>query len=536
MKIRRFLKLVLMLVLGLSCYVTEIQAQDDSGAVPSKPQHSDSGSGSTPTPTTDAKPLPWKFLAKPMGALDVKQWNSVLTSLDCDDAPKCPMPNDGKLTDLFKATIGEKQLRKSKPIYVVLHVVQYPEPAKDGSSSASSQDLTSKAISDRWYLYRSTQSHYGDPKWTYERFTGQRIYGASSVFFLFLQVNAGVITLQNATQQVGCMIQIAKGGRADKCSGDTKRNEAIKADLDAAKFTDALKQLRDEDVFDSQISSAITSNDLKTPSGDLHFCEATTGDQIAWSGQSGISSRYTRIRYEAAVVKRTPANVENLKTILGLLFGGIAQGKNLSCLNVTANDVLWGAGKIDNIGLPSDISIAGYSVKDADKPVQEADRSSTQIGTTGSYNDEQLYWWDASIGIPVHQIKDLQYSDSDNTVTATQVDKQSAYAMFNLMIRPVDLSNPGDNIWPRILVGFPLSSSPWDKLFAGGAIGLPLKPFKNFQFFAGATFLRTTQPTTLAAGDSASNAQLLNDLRIKTTPKFTFGINVPVKSVIDKLK
>jgi len=105
-----------------------------------------------------------------------------------------------------------------------------------------------------------------------------------------------------------------------------------------------------------------------------------------------------------------------------------------------------------------------------------------------------------------------------------------------MMIHPVDLSNPRDNWWPRILVGFPLASSPWDKLFAGGAIGLPLKPFNNFQFFAGATFIRTTRPATLAAGESATNAQLQNDLKAKTTPKFTFGINVPVKSVIDKLK
>jgi hypothetical protein len=85
-------------------------------------------------------------------------------------------------------------------------------------------------------------------------------------------------------------------------------------------------------------------------------------------------------------------------------------------------------------------------------------------------------------------------------------------------------------------VGFPLASSPWDKLFAGGAVGLPLKPFNNFQFFAGATFLRNKQPATLAPGDIASSAQLQNDLKIKTTPKFTFGINVPVKSVIDRLK
>src|SRR5271169_1735310 len=440
MKIQRCLKLALMLILGLSCYVAEIQAQDDSGAVPSKPQPSDSGSGSTPPPTTNAKPLPWKFLAKPMGALDAKQWNSVLTSFDCDDAPKCPMPDDDKLTDLFRATIGEKQLRKSKPIYVVLHVVQYPESAKDGSTS--SQDLTGTSISDHWYLYRSSKSHYGDPKWTYEKFSGQRIYGASSVFFLFLQVNAGVVTLQNATRQVNCMIQIAKGGKTDKCGDDTKKNQAIKTDLEQRGLADALRQLPDG-ISDDQISSAInpgTLADLSDKLANLSLCQGGSGDHFQWLGASGISSTYARIRYEAAVVKRTPANIENLKTILGLLLPGAQASAAELCLKIAGNDVLWGAGRIDNIALPSDISIAGYSVKDASKPIQEVDRSSTQIGTTGSYNDEQLYWWDASIGIPVHTIKDLQYSDSNNTVTATQVDKQSAYAMFNLMIHPVDLS------------------------------------------------------------------------------------------------
>jgi hypothetical protein len=345
------------------------------------------------------------------------------------------------------------------------------------------------------------------------------------------------------------MIQLAKGDKTDNCGGDTnddikKKNAAVKSYLDKGKFTDVLNKVTDS--TDAQIDSAIASNDLAIqltkddPNSVLHlqFCEATKGEQLDWSSdQGGISSTDKRIRYEAAVVKRTPANIENLKTIVGLISGNLKAAQ--TCLKIAANDILWGAGRIDNIGLPSDISIAGYSVvndEEVDKRVQEADRSRLQIGTTGSYNDEQLYWWDASIGIPVHKIKDLQYSDSDNTVTARQVDKQSAYAMFNLMIRPVDLSNPGDNKWPRILVGFPLSSSPWDKLFAGGAIGLPLKPVKNFQFFAGATFIRTTQPATLGAGQSATNSQLQTDLRIKTTPKFTFGINVPVKSVIDKLK
>jgi hypothetical protein len=108
------------------------------------------------------------------------------------------------------------------------------------------------------------------------------------------------------------------------------------------------------------------------------------------------------------------------------------------------------------------------------------------------------------------------------------------------MIHPVDLSSSSDsykdNWWPRLLAGFPLASSPWDKLFAGGAIGIPLKPVKDFQFFAGATFINSSKPSTLTAGLTATLAQLENNLKQSTTPKFMFGINVPVKSVIDKLK
>jgi hypothetical protein len=517
----------------LSILVVHALAQ--GGAVPGTAQKPVAAAPADNTPITtpatgDSKPLPWKFLAKPMGALDSNHWSPILKSFDRDAASKWSLSDEKNLNDLFEATIGT--MPKSKPVYLVLHVVEYPD------------SVATKPKSDHWYLYHRSEKHYGDPHWSYAKFTGQRIYGASPVYFLFLHLNAGVITLQNATQQVREILRLAN--TPEKNSDD----KAIRSNLKATGIADLPVKLREKllALTDNEIAGGITLNNLPIQTkeddpksvAELRFCEAARlQDQFDWSsGQGGISSGYKRIRYEAAVVKRTPANVENLKTILGLILGGVAHAAT-SCLGLTDHDILWGAGRIDNIGLPSDITIAGYLLEpdaDVDSPVQEADRARLQIGSTGSYNDEQLYWWDASIGIPVHKIKDLQYSDSDNTVTATQVDKQSAYAMFNIMLHPVDLSSPGDNVWPRILVGFPLASSPWDKLFAGGAIGLPFKPFKNFQFFAGATFLRTTHPATLVAGQTATNSQLQNDLRIKTTPRLTFGINVPVKSVIDKLK
>lgn len=488
----RSVRLALIVVIFSSALVTQSQTGGTSSGLPD-----DSGSAGA-TPSDNSKPLPWKFLASPGGALDSTKWDAAIDALGhCEDPQKCGVPTS-QVRDLVEATAGIDPT-KTKATYVVIHVVDYGDN-----------------IVDHWYLYRSSKGNWGDPAWSYEKFSGQRIYGSTSVLFLFVHRNVPVLTLENGVRQL--------------------------------RDAPPIKALTDEErkgLSDKNLEDALRSNKLKIgESTEFTFCDETSGGQFQWFGNFGIPSAYANVRYESAVVKRSPANIENLKKILGLLFGPKAQAAK-SCISLTTKgsdgkevfDDLWGVGHIDKIGLPSDISIAGYA-KQAGTPLTEQDRQKLLLGTTVSYEDEQLYWWDASIGIPVHKIKDLQYSDSSNTVTATQVDRQSAYAMFNVMFRPVDLaaSAPVRWQWPRLLVGFPLASSPWDKLFAGGAVGLPLKPFNNFQFFAGATFLRNKQPATLAPGDIASSAQLQNDLKIKTTPKFTFGINVPVKSVIDRLK
>jgi hypothetical protein len=55
------------------------------------------------------------------------------------------------------------------------------------------------------------------------------------------------------------------------------------------------------------------------------------------------------------------------------------------------------------------------------------------------------------------------------------------------------------------------------------------------QFFAGIVFNRVSKPQTLAPGAAASPAELANDSRLQTEKKLMIGINVPVKSVLDKL-
>lgn len=434
-------------------------ARAQQGGVSSNPP----GSNAATPSSNDPKPLPWKFLAGPMGLLG-PDWAAELKEFGKPEKWNCRAEKNcapEEVKRLVRETIGI-DLDRANPTYVVIHVV-------DSNSGTSSN------VADWWYLYRSK-----DKKWSFQEFTAQRIYGSPGVLFVFVHLNAKGILEANLTPE---------------------EQSALKA------------------------NSALKNGKI--------LCEQDTKKRLQWLGNGAIVQDYAKVRYDSAVVKRTPANVANLLDILKILGFG-AQGAAACEEKATATLQLWGAGRIEGIGLPSDVSIAGYAAG-KDDAIKDEDRSKIQIGSVGAFNDEQLYWWDASIGIPVHKIKDLQYSESDNTVVAAHVDKQSAYAMFNLMLHPVDLSDPKSNVWPRLLAGFPLSSSPWDSLFAGGGIGIPWKPVQNFQFFAGATFSRNKQPTTLAAGSTATNAQLQNDLRIKFTPKLTFGINVPVKSVLDKL-
>jgi hypothetical protein len=465
------------LMLTLFCALVLPARTETSGAVSSNAPNTPSETNSS-----SAKPLPWKFLASPMGLLG-PNWTSAMFrgfndpgNWDCRTKPNDCTPR--RVSELVDSTLGI-DLEKEKPTYVSIHVVDY------GSTPADS-------ISDSWYLY-----HSKDHKWSFQEFTGQRLYGTPTILFLFIHLNA---------KGLNAGWENAPGINAGEASDRRLEWDALQHNMGIPNPADA-----------------------KHP---VPLCADGTTSHFQWVGSGAVVTTYSNVHYEAAVVKRTPANISNLLDILKIL--KLAQSAE-PCKSISTEQVnIWGAGRIQNIGLPSDVNIAGYLLA-AGQPLTVEERTTTQIGSVGAFNDEQLYWWDASIGVPVSQVKDLNYSTSDNTVVASQVSIQTAYAMFNLMPHPVNLSDPRSNMWPRILLGFPLSSSPWEKLFAGGGIGVPLKQLKYFQIFGGAVFSRSPQPTTLSAGSTATNAQLQNNLRISTTPKFLCGINIPVKSVLDKL-
>jgi len=243
----RSVRLALIVVIFSSALVTQSQTGGTSSGLPD-----DSGSVGA-TPSDNSKPLPWKFLASPGGALDSTKWDAAIDALGhCEDPQKCGVPTS-QVRDLVEATAGIDPT-KTKATYVVIHVVDYGDN-----------------IVDHWYLYRSSKGNWGDPAWSYEKFSGQRIYGSTSVLFLFVHRNVPVLTLENGVRQL--------------------------------RDAPPIKALTDEErkgLSDKNLEDALRSNKLKIgESTEFTFCDETSGGQFQWFGNFGIPSAYANVRYES---------------------------------------------------------------------------------------------------------------------------------------------------------------------------------------------------------------------------------------------
>jgi hypothetical protein len=438
----------------------------------------------TPAATTN-KELPWKPVASPQGVLaleDPTRFETFGDRAKFEDTKKV-------VEELLNATVRKlaSPVLTKKDLVYAIHIVEFGDQVNTGDAGKQSADV--KVKSNSWYLYHKNVS--------FDEFTGQRIFGSRNVVVLFLHVNAKGLLSNELKEQ--------------NCDALTRNSASVPCTAAEA------KEKSTNSVF----------------LGEGALIDASNGLKLRPLGDGAVVSSYADVQYEAAVVKKVAANVQNLLSILKLL-GIVSEAAQLGLRRVvTDNVIVWGSGTITDMTVPSDVHIAGFGFA-IDNPVPAGQRDSLRLGAEAALDNEGRYWWDASIGIPVHKIKDVQYSSSEGTVEAKQVDKQSAYAMFNVMAWPVDIKNPKSSLVPRLLLGFPLSSSPWDSLFVGGGVGIPKIMLGN-QFFAGVVFNRVSKPQTLAAGAAASPAELANDSRLQTEKKLMIGINVPVKSVLDKL-
>lgn len=443
---------------------------------------------SQPTAPNNAaqKDLPWKTVATPQGVLQAATYIDKLREF-ADPAKFRQTKNT--VEDILNRTVRtlSSPILKQRDLYFAIHVVEFADIVQ--STDPANPGGTAKVKSEAWYLYHKGIS--------FAEFTEHRIFGSRDIVVLFLHVNAKGLT-SAVLEETNCP-SLDKAPESLRCTQEERKKDATNRAL-------------------------LNGGMLVDPANSL---------KLAALGDGAVDSAYALVHYEAAVVKKAATNMQNLLSILKI-FGFIAEAEMTGRRRVqTEGVIVWGSGAVTETTVPSDVHVVGYGLA-ADSPIVGTSKDALKLGSEQVFDNEGRYWWDASIGIPVHKIKDVQYSSSDNTVAAKQVDKQSAYAMFNIMLRPIDLKNPKSNLMPRILLGFPLASDPWDRLFVGGGIGLP-RIMLGSQFFIGDVFNRVNQPKTLGAGSTATQAQLQNDSHLKIQNKLMIGINVPVKSVLDKL-
>src|SRR5215469_1388126 len=235
-------------------------------------------------------------------------------------------------------------------------------------------------------------------------------------------------------------------------------------------------------------------------------------------------SKNVKISYKLSVSDIVAANIQDLKALIGVVVGpapttskqgaaaaGIVSPQEiadyrdfLSTFGNRAYDGLYVAAKLKNLNsLPVQITatmnaelpkvgvipgdarahyesskfwgdINPQNTKVQDPAGSDENSGCSTVGDTGtcpetlSVQDEGLYWWDVSVGIPFTSYKQLNY-DFSNTgqVTTQTTSKYSAYAFFVFAPWKEDIVSPPSLGIPHILVGIPFTGSVLDHPFVG---------------------------------------------------------------------
>ena len=223
--------------------------------------------------------------------------------------------------------------------------------------------------------------------------------------------------------------------------------------------------------------------------------------------------------YDFSFTKKTPANVANLLSLASIFATTGALDKSKQ-----PGPNLWGGSFVDTNYVPSDATVTANITNDTAKGPYVA------LDKPKKFDNEGLYWWDFSVGVPIRKIKELQFDTTLNTVTAKEVDTQNAFALLNLYFPPKDIKGTSASWIPHFVGGVAIAKQPLKKFMFGAGFG---PHFTNF--YVGALFTEEKKPATLTEGSTATPDQLNNDLRKHFRPQFTFGINVPVRAVLATL-
>lgn len=213
-----------------------------------------------------------------------------------------------------------------------------------------------------------------------------------------------------------------------------------------------------------------------------------------------------KFAYSYRTVHRLPANVQNLKDLMGVF--GSSNTQNLRGVRTSASPPIgyFAIGTLSG-NPPSDLFLT--AAINTGSGATNLDKAEVK------FDNEGLYHWDISIGAPIVSYKQLQgvAADGGQSLQAN-VDKRNLLALGNFFFKPVDLSDAKFLAVPHLVGGISFASKPLHSAFAGLGWGPAVA-----NFYVGVMILT----------DNLPNHQLDRHY------KLGFGLNLPIRSMASKL-
>jgi hypothetical protein len=172
-------------------------------------------------------------------------------------------------------------------------------------------------------------------------------------------------------------------------------------------------------------------------------------------------------------------------------------------------------------------------------PAKETDckplTSSGKCYFSRTFSVEAYQYWNVGINIVTRGPRENKYAlSSSGVVTQTHTLHAPLIAAFD--ISPWARKLPMDK-YPYIQVGVPLSGSAFHMPYFG--LAQPLR-FTNkwlpISVYGGVVLMKQTFPKTIQVGQTTTTAAFNNDLKTDWPVKAVYGIEVPVSSIINKVK
>jgi hypothetical protein len=217
------------------------------------------------------------------------------------------------------------------------------------------------------------------------------------------------------------------------------------------------------------------------------------------------------VNYAIAITKQQTQFFKDVSTLLSMI--GVL---TTSTTAASASDPEVGYSSVTTF--TSSYNPSSIAVSLSNTSAGAAKGQSATLGTQ-TYTNEGPSWVGLSFAVPITSYKEISYSQTNGTITSSQINQQSIYAVFDLFLPPVEPSWTTVRWVPHPIFGMPIKKQPLHNTTAGLAMGWRwLEPFGSVVF---------------NVQERKSSAETLNNHLVF---KGAWGLNISVSDVAKSLK